>query len=88
MSFESPWVRAAFSGRGSGLIFMAFGALVLLYALIFGGVRTTERSSFGTDQQGVTDLRNVKESEMLMYRESDSDSDSKDGQTSRESADK
>lgn len=69
MSLESPWVKAVFSGTGTGLIFMAFGALVLVYALIFGGVRTSESNIVQTLQEDVAELKHeFKQVEMLMHR--------------------
>lgn len=76
MSLESPWAKVVFSGTGAGLIFMAFGALVLVYALIFGGIRTSERNTVQTLQEDVAELKqDFKEVEMLMHRSTESPPD-------------
>lgn len=51
VAFKSKIAQLTFSGAAPGLIFMAFGVLVLMYALIFGGARSVEQTSGATDQE-------------------------------------
>lgn len=54
MTFKSKFAQLTFSGTGSGLIFMAFGAIVLLYALIFGGAKATESPVYASSKDLTT----------------------------------
>ena len=70
-SIDSAWAKFIFSGTGPGLIFMAFGAVVLVWSLASGGVKTTERKSVEVLHEDVADLKHEfqeVQSEMQMLR--------------------
>jgi hypothetical protein len=48
LKFETKAMKVIFSGTGPGLFFMAFGAIVLLEAIIIGGVSVKESSTSST----------------------------------------
>lgn len=44
IDFKSKFMKFAVSGTGPGLVFMVFGAVVLVFSLVLGGVSTTSQS--------------------------------------------
>ena len=70
LNVQSPILRFAVSGTGPGLLFMAFGALVLVWSVSIGGASTTEtkkiRKLEGQVEQLVEVIRNV---ELQSFRE-------------------
>jgi hypothetical protein len=47
LDVKSPLIRFAMSGTGPGLLFMAFGALVLIFSLATGGAHLERKSNQG-----------------------------------------
>jgi hypothetical protein len=47
LEFSSPMAKVVFSGAGPGLFFMAFGAIILVVAMLSGGIKTFRQERDG-----------------------------------------
>lgn len=67
---ESKFVKLTFSGTGPGLFFMAFGALILIFALFTGKAEKRSQSVFGNSSLYNSEiLHKVSTLDKLEYRD-------------------
>jgi hypothetical protein len=55
MNFSSQFMKFAASGTGPGLLFMAFGSIILVCSLVFGGVSSLVRTRDSSTERAVSE---------------------------------